>query len=345
MKDLLRPTLALLLAMPLGLIGQTTPDADPSQDTKTYEELVNEIDNYYNEQFPEQSNSLEDMGAGQESINERLDEYKSNNELRDISDASDQDIEEELYVLPEFVVSNDQDEGYYSANSTSVTRTNTLVKNSPISMSIVNEQLLDDLNILSTQDLAMVSAAIDEDPNGFSLDRIRIRGFRNSFSRFNFFKRNLPTDSYNIGRVDIIKGANSLIFVQASPGGSVSNAPMLANFRDNTKAVSAAVGNKDYLRTTFNANQIINDNFAIRVMGVHSEQGYDHLFKSNELDALTVATTMRLTPKTQLRLHLEGVNATNRHPLLEATTTIFVMSFLYRKQCVVLSRVFLNFPQ
>ena len=227
---------------------------------------------------------------------------------------SDQDIEEELYVLPEFVVSNDQDEGYYSANSNSVTRTNTLVKNSPISMSIVNEQLLDDLNILNTQDLAMVSAAIDEDPNGFSLDRVRIRGFRNSFSRFNFFKRNLPTDSYNIGRVDIIKGANSLIFGQASPGGSISNAPMLANFRDNTKAISAAVGAKDYLRTTFNTNQIINDNFAVRVMAVHNEQGYDHPLKSNELDAFTVATNTRLTPKTQLRLHFEGVSATNRFP-------------------------------
>ena len=228
--------------------------------------------------------------------------------------ASDKDIEEELYVLPEFIVSNDQDEGYYSANSTSVTRTNTLVKNSPISMSIVNQQLLDDLNILSAEDLAMVSASIDEDPNGFSLDRIRIRGFRNSFSRFNFFKRNLPTDPYNIARVDIIKGANSLIFGQASPGGSVSNAPMLANFNKNTKALSVAVGNKDYLRTTFNANQIINDNFAIRVMAVHSEQGYDHQFKSNEKEALTVATTMRLTPKTQLRLHFEGVSATNRVP-------------------------------
>jgi catecholate siderophore receptor len=215
--------------------------------------------------------------------------------------ASDQDIEEELYVLPEFVVSNDQDEGYYSANSTSVTRTNTLVKNSPISMSIVNEQLLDDLNILSTQDLAMVSAAIDEDPSGYSLDRIRIRGFRNTFPRFNFFKRNLPTDSYNIARVDIIKGANSLIFGQASPGGTVSNSPMLANFRENTKAITAAVGIKDFQRTTFNANQIINDNFAVRVMGVRSEQGYDHPLKSNELDAWTVATTMKLSPKTQLR--------------------------------------------
>ena len=134
------------------------------------------------------------------------------------------------------------------------------------------------------------------------------------FSRFNFFKRNLPTDPYNIARVDIIKGANSLIFGQASPGGSVSNAPMLANFNKNTKALSVAIGNKDYLRTTLNANQIINDNFAIRVMGVHSERGYDNPLKSNELDALTVATTMRLTPKTQLRMHFEGVSATNRIP-------------------------------
>ena len=235
MNDLLRPTLALLLTMPLGLIGQMAPDADPSQVAKTYKELVKEIDNYHNEQFPEQANSLEDMGAGQESINERLDEYNSNNELLDISDASDQDIEEELYVLPEFVVSNDQDEGYYSANSTSVTRTNTLVKNSPISMSIVNEQLLDDLNILSTEDLAMVSAAIDEDPNGFSLDRIRIRGFRNSFSRFNFFKRNLPTvlSSSNfflklfliIKSISIFKSSNALESINA-----VNPSPIIQTF-------------------------------------------------------------------------------------------------------------------
>ena len=265
MKDLLRLTLAGLLAVPLSTTGQTDPDTN-------------------------------------ESLVESAEATSAENE------------EEDVYVLPEFVVSSDKDEGYYSANSTSITRTNTLVKNSPISMSIVNEQLLDDLNILSAEDLAMVSASIDEDPNGFSLDRIRIRGFRNSFSRFNFFKRNLPTDPYNIARVDIIKGANSLIFGQASPGGSVSNAPMLANFNKNTKTLSVAVGNKDYLRTNFNANQIINDNFAIRVMGVHSEQGYDHQFKGNELDALTVATTMRLTPKTQLRLHFEGVSATNRVP-------------------------------
>ena len=59
MKDLFRPTLALLLAMPLGLIGQTTPNADPSQVTKTYKELVSEIDNYYKQDSVDGKSQLE----------------------------------------------------------------------------------------------------------------------------------------------------------------------------------------------------------------------------------------------------------------------------------------------
>ena len=85
MKDLLRPTLALLLTMPLGLIGQTTPDADSSQVPKTYEELVNDIDNYYNEQFPEQANSPKGTGAvvvANDDYNEQFPEQA--NSLEDI---------------------------------------------------------------------------------------------------------------------------------------------------------------------------------------------------------------------------------------------------------------------
>ena len=80
MKDLLRLTLAGLLAVPLSTTGQTDPDTN-------------------------------------ESLVESAKATSAENE------------EEDVYVLPEFVVSSDKDEGYYSANSTSVTRTNTLVKN------------------------------------------------------------------------------------------------------------------------------------------------------------------------------------------------------------------------
>ena len=68
---------------------------------------------------------------------------------------------EEVFILPDFIVTTDNDTGYYSANTTGVTRTNTLVKNAPLTLSIVNEQLLDDLQIFNDQDLNQVVASID----------------------------------------------------------------------------------------------------------------------------------------------------------------------------------------
>ena len=114
----------------------------------------------------------------------------------------------EVHVLSDFIVSESEDKGYYSANTTSVTKANELIKNTPVNVSVINEELLRDLGINTTEDLAQVSASIDTDPTSYSLDQIRIRGFRNTFTRYNGFRRTLARDSYNISRYDIIKGAN-----------------------------------------------------------------------------------------------------------------------------------------
>ena len=144
------------------------------------------------------------------------------------SDESDVD-----YILSDFVVTENESISYDSANSSLMTKTNELIKNTPINLSAVNQMLIDDLGIKTTEDLAQISSSIDTDPKScYSLDQIRIRGFRNVFTYYNGFRRNLPRDSYNIFRIDIIKGSNSLIFGQASPGGSVNAMPLIANFRD-----------------------------------------------------------------------------------------------------------------
>ena len=115
------------------------------------------------------------------------------------------DVEnEDIYILSDFEVSASDDQGYFSANSNSATRTNSLVKNTPITMSIVNEELLSDLGIQSNEDLAAVVSGIDTDPDGYSLDRLRIRGFRVAASRYDYFPRSVPRDGYNVNRVDII---------------------------------------------------------------------------------------------------------------------------------------------
>ena len=71
--------------------------------------------------------------------------------------------DENVYELSDFVVTGSEDKGYYSANSTSITKANELVKNTPVNLTIINEELLQDLGINTTEDLAQVSASIDTD--------------------------------------------------------------------------------------------------------------------------------------------------------------------------------------
>ena len=231
--------------------------------------------------------------------------------VRSITDVENEDI----YILSDFEVSASDDQGYFSANSNSATRTNSLVKNTPITMSIVNEELLSDLGIQSNEDLAAVVSGIDTDPDGYSLDRLRIRGFRVAASRYDYFPRSVPRDGYNVNRVDIIKGANSLIFGQASPGGTVNTIPQLANFAKDVQAFSYTVGDKGFKRGQLNVNQIVNDQLAIKFMGVNLSQEYDHPYKKNRFKGGTLAVNYKPSAKTNFRLHLESVDTETYFPV------------------------------
>ena len=232
--------------------------------------------------------------------------------------------DENVYELSDFVVTGSEDKGYYSANSTSITKANELVKNTPVNLTVINEELLQDLGINTTEDLAQVSASIDTDPTSYSLDQIRIRGFRNTHARYNGFRRSIPRDSYNTSRIDIIKGANSLIFGQASPGGSVNTIPAMANFRKDAGSIIYAVGNKGYDRKVFNYNKVISDQLAIRFMALDHFQGYEHNYKKYDLESQTLSLNLRPNSKNSLLLHIENVDAQFNFPSLAMRDNTFI---------------------
>lgn len=225
-------------------------------------------------------------------------------------------IEDEVYELSDFIVTDSEDKGYYSANSTSITKSNELIKNTPVNLSIINEELLEDLGINFTEDLAQVSSSIDTDPTSYSTDQIRIRGFRNTWARYNGVRRNLPKDGYNISRYDIIKGANSLIFGQASPGGSVNAIPLIANFRKDAGSFLISKGNKDFNRKIFNYNWVLADNLAVRYMHLDHYQGYEHDYKSFDIKSQTLLLNYLPTNDSSLRVHIEKVDSKTSFPTL-----------------------------
>ena len=212
-----------------------------------------------------------------------------------------------IIELDEFTVSTSGDSGYYSAYSTSVTRTNALVKNTPISVTVINEELMEDLMILNDEDISRVTASVTLDPDGFSFNQIRIRGFRSLTQRYDLFWREIERDGYNIQRADVVKGANSLIYGQADPGGKVNSIPKKALFGKSFTKLEATVGNKDFFRLEADANLVVNDDFAVRVMAFHHEQDFDQLYETRELKGATIELGYRLGTKTQFRAHLERI--------------------------------------
>jgi outer membrane receptor protein involved in Fe transport len=234
---------------------------------------------------------------------------------------------EEVYVLDDFVVSTADDKGYYSANSTAATRSNELVKNTPITLTVVNEQLMQDLNILTDQDLSLVSPSVAYDPDGFSLNQIRIRGFRSLTSRYDWFWRELPRDGYNTARLDIVKGANSLLFGQADPGGKVNNVPKLAQRGKNITRLKMTDGSNAYRRYEADANVSVNDNLDLRFLGVDFRTEYDQDYRFREFTGGTLEASYRPSTKTELRLHFETVDTEQNFPARMLVDTRFPSAF------------------
>lgn len=228
--------------------------------------------------------------------------------LPDVENNDSMSDGEEVFELTDFTVSTSGDQGYFSANSISATRSNALVKNTPITISVINEQLIEDLQILNDQDLVRVNASISEDPDGFSLNQLRIRGFRSLTQRYDLFWREIERDSYNIQRVDIVKGANSLMYGQADPGGLINSVPKVAQHDKNFVNIKGTVGNNDYTRAEIDVNQSITEDIAVRVMAVDFSRELDQLYEYADLRGATIETSFRPTPKTQLRARIELVD-------------------------------------
>ncbi|MFU8848336.1 MAG: TonB-dependent siderophore receptor [Opitutales bacterium] len=235
-------------------------------------------------------------------------ESESSAQSRAPSDDSDFSSMDDIFVLDDFVVTTEGDMGYFSANSVSATRTNALVKNTPISLTIINEQMLEDLSIFNDQDLDRATASVSQDPDGFSLNQLRIRGFRSLTQRYDLFWREIDRDGYNIQRIDIVKGANSLMYGQADPGGQINSVPKMAQFNESFGVVKGTMGTNDFRRGEIDFNHVFNDKFAARVMGLDFSRDLDQLYEFVDQQGATLELNYRPTRKTQFRAHVEHVN-------------------------------------
>ncbi len=181
--------------------------------------------------------------------------------------------------LSPFVVSDDKDVGYLATNTLAGTRLNTSLKDTAASISVMTEEFIRDLGTHDVTD-ALVFAnnlQVDRDdagnfgdnPGGNPIPEFyttyRVRGLPATVTR-NYFKWMLPSDSYNVERLEDSRGPNSVLFGLGSPGGIINVATKRARFGRTSSTFSLGAGSYGSWRASLDHNRpLLNNKLALRV--------------------------------------------------------------------------------
>lgn len=144
-------------------------------------------------------------------------------------------VNSETITLPDFTVTTDRDRGYYSSNSAAGSvLSDKPIKELPIAISVINRDLLDDLQTNNIGEALQFSAA-------FSPESGMIRGQgaldpSGQFSNRVGYATNGVPESGNVERIELIKGPPSLLMSSSSAGGSINIIPKRPTWRNGAEA-------------------------------------------------------------------------------------------------------------
>jgi hypothetical protein len=241
---------------------------------------------------------------------------------------------DEVLVLSPFEVNASDDTGYNASGTLSGTRLRTDLRDVAASTQIVTKQFMEDVGATNLAELLVYTngtevsglggnmSAFDVGSTNVDVEQVnrqpgsivRIRGIgtgtTGSDQARDFFTTDIPSDSYNVDRVEINRGPNAMLFGLGSPSGIVNAQLIRPKLNRNATSVEAKYGRFGTYRGTLDHNQVlIKDKVAFRFATLKADQKYmqDAATDLNErfYGALTIKpfknTTFRVSAETAHR--------------------------------------------
>ncbi|HEU5079838.1 MAG TPA: TonB-dependent receptor plug domain-containing protein [Opitutaceae bacterium] len=199
--------------------------------------------------------------------------------------------EDETIELSPFVIQAAEDPDSYAAKATLAgTRIRTDLKDVGSAIQVVTAKFLQDTGSTSSQDLLVYTTSTEVGGqsgnfvgagNGQSINtrnqrsspqtNTRVRGLAEADNTRDFFLTDIPWDSYNVGRVDLQRGPNSILFGIGSPAGIVNSSLNTASFKDENK-IEFRIGSFGSTRESADFNKVILKNeLAVRISALNDE--------------------------------------------------------------------------
>ena len=207
----------------------------------------------------------------------------------------------EVTVKAEAERANGPVDGYRATRSGTFTKTDTPLKEVPASVTVVPAELMKDQAMRSMADvIRYVPGALAHQGEG-NRDEFILRGISTSANLYLDGIRDdaqIFRDLYNLERVEVLKGAGSMIFGRGA-GGVINRVSKMPTF-DHIGEASATIGSWGQLRGTLDVGEKINDAAAWRLnlMG----EGSDSFRDGFDMKRYAINPSLLLKPSAQTSL-------------------------------------------
>jgi len=258
-----------------------------------------------------------------------------------VDETDEQLDEDDVYTLSPFEVSVEANDGYMATDTLGGTRIRTDLRDLSTPLSAITSQFLSDTGVTGNEGLLTYTTStevggLQGNWGGFgqsqgASDRAallrpdnttRVRGLDAADNTRNYFLSDIPWDSYNVDRVEIQRGPNSILFGVGSPAGIINTATITAKMNGNSGKLEHTFSQFGSNRLVADYNvEVIDDVLAVRVAGLwnHSKYRQKPAFKNDERIYATLTFQKQLLPeswadKFTARLSVESAKVLSNSP-------------------------------
>lgn len=239
------------------------------------------------------------------------------------------------YLPSDIVVTGERNE-YGNDDGSTATKTPTPLIDVPQGVSFITEDQLEDQSVRQLGEALRYIPGISLETGEGHRDEVFIRGQETTAD---FYIDGLRDDAqyyrslYNIERVEVLKGANALIFGRGAGGGAINRVSKTANVGRDHIVGDASVDSFGAFALLGDANATLSDTFALRLNATYEEFDNDRDFYEGRFIGISPTLTAQFGPATRLtatytfdndeRVTDRGVPALGTGPLTGFDSTFF----------------------
>jgi catecholate siderophore receptor len=239
------------------------------------------------------------------------------------------------HTLPKVRAVADELPGYKVEEASSVTKTDTPLRDVPQSISVVTRELMDDLNVQNIGDAMLYVPGVGMAQGEGNRETPVIRG---SSSTGDFFLDGMRDDVqyyrdlYNIEQIEVLKGPNGMLFGRGGVGGLINRVSKQAAW-NSVRQLTLQAGSHSNKRAAIDVGQPINDAVAFRFNGMYEDSDSYRDDVTLERYGVNPTLTLRVGEATTIAFGVEyfhdervadrGVSSSQGRPLHTDPSTFF----------------------